>query len=194
MIIAMVAVTFTSCKKGENDPFVSLKSRTGRISRDWTLSSASFTITTSGSYSGVTYKSVETYTFSGTTMTVSTTTTIAGSTSTDTDVYTYSDKITFDKKGTFTQTIVKDTVSTTNAGVWAFVLGNKDLELKKKEAIILTNTSGTGYSIVGAPMSPDQMLVLDKLSSKEMIVIFDYTETFDDDVTTYSGTMTYTAE
>ena len=43
LILALVAA-FTSCKKGENDPFLSLKSRKGRLAGDWIVKSATYTL------------------------------------------------------------------------------------------------------------------------------------------------------
>ena len=39
LALALVAPAFQSCKKGEEDPFISLKSRTSRITGTWTLKS-----------------------------------------------------------------------------------------------------------------------------------------------------------
>ncbi len=41
-----VALSFTSCKKGENDPAVSFKSRTARLKGDWILGTKNVTVTT----------------------------------------------------------------------------------------------------------------------------------------------------
>ncbi|MGB0403335.1 MAG: hypothetical protein ACPGEG_04505 [Salibacteraceae bacterium] len=57
-IVALVAsVTFSGCKKGENDPFFSLKTRKGRLAGDWKVSFAEYTINdTSWTYDGTTLK------------------------------------------------------------------------------------------------------------------------------------------
>ncbi len=37
LMVATIATTFNSCKKGEDDPFLSLRSRDGRLMREWVL-------------------------------------------------------------------------------------------------------------------------------------------------------------
>jgi len=42
-LLIIITLSFSACKKGEEDPFLSLKSRTGRLTGDWVLKSGSWT-------------------------------------------------------------------------------------------------------------------------------------------------------
>lgn len=44
LLILAVLAALTSCKKGDNDPFISLKSRKGRLSGDWKVINATYTL------------------------------------------------------------------------------------------------------------------------------------------------------
>ncbi|PKP05206.1 MAG: hypothetical protein CVU11_00680 [Bacteroidetes bacterium HGW-Bacteroidetes-6] len=191
-IFAVVAALFSGCKKGENDPFLSLKSRTSRLSKEWKLVSADYTETFSSTGS-VDYYSSTHYTYDGAEMNESNSTTIGTNTTTSTDSYLYSINVEFTKEGSFEQTISSDGITSVGAGYWTWIHKIKDQELSNKEAVILTYASGTSNStLTGTSINPDQIMVIDKLSSSELVVIYDYKETTTDgDVLTQTGTMTF---
>ncbi len=189
---AIVAtLIFSGCKKGENDPFLSLKSRTARLAHTWKLSSENFTIT----YTGSNYTSTTVYSYDGTSETQTTTNTYGSNSNTTTATKTYSEEVTFDKAGTYESTIVDDGDVETEKGNWMWTNKNKDQDIKNKEAIVMTSTSNSNlnYTNSGKTNDPVEILVFDKLSSTEIIISFDYIET-DSDGHTYkeSGTKTYT--
>jgi len=65
ILLAVLAFGFQGCKKGENDPFISFKSRDARLAGDWTLSgseSESISTTVSG---GQTVVNTTTTSYSG---------------------------------------------------------------------------------------------------------------------------------
>ena len=157
--LALIAIggltTITGCKKGENDPFLSLKSRTARISGEWKLSEGTITETYGGG--GATTTDVTTYT--------SSTVSQGGSTTS------YTETMTIEKDGTFKIEYVEGGVPYSVTGNWFFSGKIKDLDLKKKEAIIFselvyTNPGGTS-TYTG--LYGDQILLLDQLKSKELI-------------------------
>jgi hypothetical protein len=79
-VMALVAVTtFTGCKKGEEDPFISLRSRTSRITGEWLVNSFETTenSTNSSSTNNVTStgSTTQTHKYDGTTYSVSGSTT-----------------------------------------------------------------------------------------------------------------------
>lgn len=152
--LALLAGTmvFASCKKGENDPAISLISRKARVAGDWTIDKyirTSTQVDGSDTYSDVTtfdgasYSSVSTHTSGGT----SVSTTVTGTIATNT--------ISFDKEGTFKKDLVYTTVETQDnfgativttttytkmkEGSWNF-LGKVD-EFANKERIVLNTTS-----------------------------------------------------
>lgn len=50
LALAIAVVSFNGCKKGEEDPGISFKSRKGRVAGDWTLSAMDITVTTLNTY------------------------------------------------------------------------------------------------------------------------------------------------
>lgn len=178
-LIAIIGLTtITGCKKGENDPFLSLKSRKARISGEWKLSAGTLTDTyTSG---GTTNTDITTYT--GTTCSYN------GSTST------YSESLTIEKDGTYETVIVQDGIANTIRGNWFFSGKSKELDLKKKEAIIFSETqyiSTVGTSTYTG-IYGDQIILIDQLKNKELI--FKGTITYQDsdgDAATYSYDRTF---
>lgn len=57
-LMAGLAFSFQSCGVGENDPNISLKSRTNRLKGDWTLSDKAVTLTSASNSGGVSLSSV----------------------------------------------------------------------------------------------------------------------------------------
>lgn len=206
IILSLGAVALTagisSCKKGENDPFLSMKSRKSRLAGEWTVTKMEGTKV-----------EVETFSVGGDdyTMTTTTTTTYDGAnevddvktetsssmgTVTENDSYSnpHTVSYTFDKDGTFkmVDTDTDDGDVNTIEGTWAFVGKSKTAELKNKEAISLfynkmTTTSGstTSTSTVTGQDWPS-IMVIDQLKSKEIVFIYEtvYTDANGDTETT----------
>ena len=162
-----------SCKKGENDPGLSLSSRTARMAGEWDVSSSS---STSGySYDDVTFSNSTEY--NGTVSTSTSTTTqgsSSSSSSTTRNVSEYSYII--NKDGTYdmtynytyqttddngwTTTVTDHTITSSESGTWSF-LGKAKGEFKNKERAIfntlasdwkhdesyVTTDNGTGTQI-----------------------------------------------
>lgn len=157
------AILFTtSCKKGEDDPFLSLQTRKARITGDWIVSTytsqkqSTFsdefgtTETTSASTNNYTitngvYASQGTYQYNSPNITINETSSGSG---------TVNISFTFNKNGTFTKTVEYVNVSTTtvdsgnsntqeesfietHSGTWNF-LGGIDEDFKNKERILLS--------------------------------------------------------
>lgn len=57
IILSVLVIPFiiTSCKKGENDPFLSLKSRNARLVGDWKVAESTITSNSTDSYDGGSY-------------------------------------------------------------------------------------------------------------------------------------------
>jgi hypothetical protein len=177
-VIALVAiVTFDSCKKGTNDPFLSLRSRKARVAGEWKLTSYSAT-KTSGS-------TVTKENFDGSTLTVTTG-------SSQPTVATLTSEYTFEKDGKVTKSEVKSTtqtwgsttmtiVQTSSAtGTWAFAGGVGDV--KKKSQLIIHWTSMTTTTVTTPPGSStvnsnvssgtgvDEIYDIDELRNKKMVL------------------------
>ena len=189
---AGLLVATPSCKKGENDPFLSLSSRKARVAGTWSLASGTVTYTNTYSWGGDNYTDVDTYTYDGANVTYVNALTGPGGTVTSTpNTVTHTETHTFEKDGSYTSTVMEDGNTDTGTGYWSFVGKSKAGELKKKEALIITFTqtvnSGNTNTYTGKSMSPDNMLLLDRLKGKEMDVKVDW-------MSTYSSGDTYKAE
>ena len=169
-ILTIASLTIlSSCKKGANDPFLSLHSRKARVAGDWTLKKFDETYT-SGSTTTVT-------TYDGTTKVETT----SGSSSSST----YSLKYKFDKKGTYTMTQTETISGWTDqrdeTGTWNFTSGvGKD---KNKDHIVIktltqTNKSGTlpaSTTTYTGDDAPVAMYYLDELKNKTMVLKYEGT-------------------
>lgn len=198
-LVALFLATFlVSCKVGENDPGISLVSRSARISGEWTLTSASYTVTDVSKGTEVT-----TYNFDGTNMTV--TENGVGIT------YPYSDNLTINKDGSYkhieshSSTWLGTTYTYTDDydGVWYFISGNKILDVKDKERVEFlvqkrkstqsweNQETSTTTEYTGASNSYNSIFLLDRLASDEMIILFDESQVEGSDSETKTGTKTY---
>lgn len=187
--LALVAVgTFAGCKKGENDPGISLKSRKSRLTGEWKLTKGEAKSTSGGNTTTVTF-------------TETSATQVSGGTTTN---FTYSMEYKFEKDGTYTLNEVAtypggSPETTKEVGRWAFIGGNKSADYKNKEALLLSSTSRT-YSGTGTcnctftDSNPDagDIWEIDQLKGKEMVIKYKntYTSPSGTDVNETSLTLT----
>ena len=218
----VLAITFTtsSCKKGENDPGISLRSRTSRLSGEWTLASSEYN--SSYSRTNITdsndkYSSSTVTSYDGTTMNSTHSYTdkswITGKDTTIVSVssYLYSKKLTINSDGTFnmeTVTIDNNTTTTRKTeGGWTWVKANDNLELSNKESFVIaptktTSTYSTGESYTSTYEGVDSetiQLIIDRLANDELILITNTqsnstNSTGDVSTSTETGTSRYTQE
>ena len=172
LMLAAVALIFVapSCKKGENDPFLSFKTRDARITGVWTMSALESTNTNTTVTTGTTVINTSTSTFNGTTIT-ETWTSWGGGTYT----YSFSYKLTIEKDGTYMLEQVLDGDKSEETGYWSWVD-----DAKKKTRISI---GGSVYDI-------------DQLKNKEIILMnngsnkdTDSDGDSDEDVYTFSATL-----
>ena len=165
VILFLGLTVFDSCKKGENDPAISLRSRDARLTGEWKLveleRNATSTSTTTGFGAGSNTNS-ETRRFDGTTMTI---TTSGGSNS-----FTYSKNITIEKDGTYTLKVTSATTGNSDSyeekGRWSWLS-----DAKNKTRILV---DGLG------------VYTIDQLKNSEMIWLEEF-ESTDVDVMTIAG-------
>ena len=124
--LVMGSTVLTGCKKGENDPFLSLKSRDARITENWKLTAVDGTATSTGFMGTV---NTELDKFDGTTWTY----TYNGSATT----YSYALTIEIKKDGTFESTEVNNGDTETKKGDWYWI------DSKKNKTGIALNGFGT---------------------------------------------------
>lgn len=176
--IAGMSTMTTSCKKGENDPGLSLRSRMARVTGEWKLEEG--TRTSSNTFGGATVTSTTTYTNSSYT-------TSNGFTSQ------YTEKLTIEKDGTYEVVVTDDGDTYTITGVWFFSGKIKDLDLKNKEAIMFTpqTYSEPGYSETYEGLyGGGDVMIIDQLKNKEIIFkgAYSYTGSGSSSSTTYDRT------
>lgn len=168
--IAGLLMTTGCSKKGENDPFLSFKTRNARITGTWTLTSSEST-------------STNIWTSGGTTVTTSSSTTYDGNLLTNTSggtswSSTYSQEMTINKDGTYTMKTISDGDISEGSGYWWW------LSDKKKKTRLALDDDWNSFDI-------------DQLKNKEMIIKQDSwskdTDTngdVDEDTYTYTATFT----
>ena len=204
VLLITSSLSFVGCKKGENDPGLSLKSRTARITGEWELSKGDWEELTTSTYSNTTSINKDSYSFDNGALSV---TEFDG---TNTDSYTIDMEytLTIEKDGTYelvdkqTRNINGTILTTTNKyeGNWAFVYGNDNLEIKNKERVEFTYTKQTIiytdgttdiYNYSGKSWTGDNMLLLDKLASDEMVAIIDTKYVHDTYTSETTGSQTF---
>jgi hypothetical protein len=164
-VIALVS-SLTGCKKGDNDPFLSLRSRTARVTGEWKLKEG--VVTYESNFGGSLTSETTVYTE----------TTITTNGASDS----YIETLTINKDGTYTMSIIEDGDDLTVSGVWFFAGKIKDLDLKNKESIILTpqeySEPGGAVTINGLHqfngLHHSDALIIDRLANDELIFKGDY--------------------
>jgi hypothetical protein len=179
MAFLFISLGMNSCKKGENDPFLSLKSRTSRMVGEWEVTKMS--TTQSGIWTGVAYTNTTTIEGGSSTTTFS-----AGGTSTQSTATVSNFNFSILKDGTYSNSLTYDdgsgAVTEADSGSWMFIGKNKNGELKNKEGIIFTTSSSSSTS--SGSTSTDtftgfnngSILLIDQLKSKEIIIKGEYSE------------------
>ena len=182
-IIIIVVFTMSSCKKGEDDPFISFRSRKARITGEWNLKSGIIVIKDHGLEETATYDGTYQYTPSYT--------------------HIYKEKWILNRNGTFQLNIDKLYENTTLEGSWSFGNKDKEFELKNKESVIfrvtysnvISATTGGSHSETYTGTScPVYSYIILQLKNKIMTIKIEESTTFNSWYTsteTKSGTMTF---
>ena len=167
--LSIVAASIDGCKKGDGDPFLSLRSRTSRMAGVWTVGSGTGTKTNSSG-------TVTTETYDGTTLTST-----SGSNAT---IKTISYKYTFEKDGKYksetTSTEKIATISYTKveseSGTWNFTGGVGEIKNKSQlfmQTLTSTTTTtpgGTTFVTYTGFDGPQMLYDLYELKNKEVVV------------------------
>ena len=162
VVAIATSISFSGClKKGEDDPFVSLKSRKARVAGDWKVTSLTYTTTYTNS--GVT--STEIMTMNGSTYTL--TETDPSGTTTTTGTWTIEN--TFDKDGTYKSTDTEDGDVTSSTGTWNFSGGVGELKNKSQITMYELSSTSTGNSNTWTGNYVDQAYDLKELKNKMMV-------------------------
>ncbi len=184
--VLMIASIFSSCKKGEEDPTLSLLSRKARITGVWKLTSANY------SEMGSNY--TITYSFDGSILT----TNYDYSGWDGSENSSYSVILTINKDNTYKIEETEDNDKTITEGYWFFAPANKEEDIKNKERVIFqktkyTDEDGDIVTYDGNTNSEVEIFDLSRLANDEIIVNIDYIKT-SGSVYKESGTKTYTKQ
>ncbi len=183
--LVLASFGFEGCKKGENDPFLSLSSRKARVAGEWTVTSGEGT--KSEVFGSVTV--TETSTYDGTTET----TVVNPGNSTTTDKYTVT--YTFEKDGTFSTVYTDNDANpdevTTTTGTWNFTGGVGEMKNKSQMLLtILSISNSGGTTTYSGSEAPTLLYDIDQLKGKEMILKSTYTSSNNNETSTGSWTLT----
>ena len=197
LAVVIIVASLSGCKKGPDDPTLSLLSRKARLTGDWTLKTADYSVT----YDNGVY----TYNYSSDDNIM--TKKYDGEWTNWTDTYVYSKKIMINKDGTFkiTETITDNGTETTiTEGYWFFAPKNKDLDVKNKERVVfevskITNIDDDGDKTYTnySGTNNDNLFTIDlsELRNKEITFDLDYVKTDEDGlVKRVKGTEVYIQE
>lgn len=183
--LVIASFGFEGCKKGENDPFLSLSSRKARVAGEWNVTAGE------GSNSQVfnTITVTETSTYDGAT---ETTVTNPGN-STSTDKYTVS--YTFEKDGTFSNVYTDNDANpdevTTTTGTWNFTGGVGEMKNKSQLLLTILSIANSGGTTTYSGTEAVTLLYdIDQLKGKEMILKSNYTSSNSSQTSTSSLTLT----
>jgi hypothetical protein len=168
--LSLILGLFTSgCRKGENDPLISLRTRKARITGGWNLSSGTYSYNSPGVYDlKINYNGNTAEEFVNGVLN---------------KVYDYTVKFTIRKDYTYERITNENGFGKTEKGNWFFTLKSKKLGLRNKEAIILSISSLTssGVTTTYSGANANEMLIIDRLKNDE--VIFKAEKTYTSTVT-----------
>gem|GEM_PF-1756388 len=156
----LFVIVFSGCRKGEDDPFISLRSRTNRLCGKWRLIEStqmvcfgentsafdSYQIQLNGGQCVVTYRGFEV------------------------DKFSYIQYLSFDKNGNYRIETESSGDNSVEEGKWSWCGKDKNREFKSKECLYLTcekynfNQGEEVNEYSGISNSPANMLMLKKLS------------------------------
>lgn len=176
VITAIGILSLQSCKKGENDPFLSLKTRDARITGEWELTYSNQTYTYTEAYMGDTYVESEEFLFeNGQAQEMGSYTLtqngVLQSQEYNEDPYNYSEKMNIEKNGICSFNTDSDGSLYSNKGDW------KWFDTSKKKTMIVIQ--GMIYTI-------------DRLTNKELVLLAEefesskYTEDGEEYLESYS--------
>ncbi len=170
LIVTVISVTFSGCKKGEDDPFLSLRSRKARVVGDWKVISYKYTdVSVSPTLGTTTYTTV----MNGSTYTT-TQTDVSGTT---TSTGTWTSEYKFDKKGEFTWTDNRDADLYSVSGTWNFTSGVGELKNKSQLTLYGQSITGGGNSSTYTGNYVDIAYDIQELRNKKMVWVMKISNT-----------------
>jgi hypothetical protein len=166
LFISIIAGGLHSCRKGENDPAISLLSRKMRIAGKWNVVSSNSSGNQTSDWLSVSFNS----TYSNGTLTHIMTIIENGNVTSDTSIQSFTATFDIRKNGTYTIIRTLGDQQSTQKGTWTFLKQSKKDGLKNKEAIMFTTTeiSSTGGQSMNQTLN-GKVYSIDMLKNKEMV-------------------------
>jgi hypothetical protein len=165
--VILVSVLAESCRKGDNDPFLSLRSRKARVAGSWTLTTANGTTTIEAPDATTS----EAWTFDGTSKHFTNTFTDGHGTVTSDTSLAYKLLYTFDKDGTFVMIETDRGEQVTKRGTWDFNAGPAN-EARTQLILTVTAILNPGSTTLYEGMNcPVQVFDINELRNKKMVLI-----------------------
>ena len=182
----VIAGSFSGCKKGENDPFLSLRSRKSRLEGNWVIVKEEVSETNINGSTTEIMQSV----YDGKMKITTTTTTVGTISTTVIDTVKYTVNFDIKKDGNYKMIAANENKIdiVTTEGTWLFLGKSKLNDLKNKEAILLTTTkqvvsSNPVANSVNYENLNGLTIVIDALKNKEMMTIVEENSSNEDGLT-----------
>ncbi len=182
----VIAGSFSGCKKGENDPFLSLRSRKSRLEGNWVIVKEEVSETNINGSTTEIMQSV----YDGKMKVTTTTTTVGALSTTVIDTVKYTVNFDIKKDGNYKIIAANENKIdiVTTEGTWLFLGKSKLNDLKNKEAILLTTTkqvvsSNPVANSVNYENLNGLTIVIDALKNKEMMTIVEENSSNEDGLT-----------
>ena len=182
----VIAGSFSGCKKGENDPFLSLRSRKSRLEGNWVIVKEEVSET---NINGSTTEMIQSV-YDGKMKVTTTTTTVGALSTTVIDTVKYTVNFDIKKDGNYKIIAANENKIdiVTTEGTWLFLGKSKLNDLKNKEAILLTTTkqvvsSNPVANSVNYENLNGLTIVIDALKNKEMMTIVEENSSNEDGLT-----------
>lgn len=169
LFVALIG-TLSECKKGEDDPFISLRSRKNRVVGEWTLTSGTEKTSSVSGNPSTTVNTDYTYTQDSYIRT-NTTMNQSGSTSVSSSGYFYY-KITFRSNGEYTLVKERGSSFTQESGLWNFTKGIGEYKRKEQIALVPQVTSGS----ITNSKEVTRTLTLKELRNRVMTIVSEETD------------------
>jgi hypothetical protein len=167
-------IVFSSCRKGEDDPLISFRSRKARVAGNWKVTHLKNTFISYGLNN--TYTTVYETDGSSYTNTISNSNPVSSQTTTGT----VSKEYTFEKKGNYSVLETRDGIAITYSGVWNFTSGVGDVKNKSQITLyqqLSWESDSSSMSNTGNYF--DKTYYLKELRNKKMVWYSQVTNTRD---------------
>jgi hypothetical protein len=186
-LLPAIIFLLSDCKKSKDDPFFSIYTRKERVVGNWTLKSGTESVgNTSGSYAegSNTDYTENSYVTTGYT-------TQNGTTLSSTEQGPYSLKVSFEKNGDFSMTVLQDGDIVTETGTWNFT-GDVGKHKSKTQIVVnIASTTTNGTTRIQTGNRSDITFDIKELRNKKIVLTYsiNYSQGNSSDFDTFEWTL-----